>query len=160
MSEETILFDVPCCSNTGKKVAKSTFGIAAGRLILTDRRIAFLSSGKSGTLKTMAKAFFVGSTAAVLARDNMERKLAESLDWSALENKGSWELPLNQVEEISSGGSGFGALFIVALEPHVRIAGTSEGTPVSWCVSRGEVKGHIKEVEEFLRESVRKGAEN
>ena len=145
MKEESVIFEVPCRSNNGEKPAKTLPSSFMGKLILTDKRIIFLSSGKTGTFESAAKALFFGGVAAATMRGSMEQRSAKNLDLSSLSNKGSWELPLTRAIRCEEGGSTFGAFWFVWLGPCLRFyAKDGNGSPVSFCAFSGGINGKTK----------------
>lgn len=141
-NDETLIFDVPCRSNSGDKPAKALSGSFMGRLVLTNSRLMFLSSGRTGAVESVAKAVIFGGVAASLMRGSMERQSVKNIDISDLTNDGSWQFPLSKFLSCEKCGKLIGALFFAWLGPFLRVHGLNdEGKTESFCLFRGEIKG-------------------
>lgn len=159
MSDQNLIFDVPCRANTGTKPAKTLSNSFIGRLVLTSDRLLFLSSGKTGALESTMNAVIFGGAAATLMCGSIEHSTAENLDLSALQNKGSWQLPLPRVSACEAKGSTFGALWFAWLGPRLLIRGQDDsGIPLSFCAFRGGIKGKNKnQLCQLIDDAVRAG---
>jgi hypothetical protein len=80
----------------GPKMKATLFSAKLGRLVLTDQRLVFLSSGKSDATKLMAKAVV---SPALASRGGS----TAGLDAGALANEGSVEIPLGAITRCEAG---------------------------------------------------------
>jgi len=80
----------------GPKMKATLFSAKLGRLVLTDQRLVFLSSGKSDAAKLMAKAVV---SPALATRGGS----TAGLDGGALANQGSVEIPLAAITRCEAG---------------------------------------------------------
>ena len=74
----------------GKKMKATLFSAKIGRLVLTDRRLVFLSTGKSDAGRlALGAALPFGNTLGGARTD--------ALDFAALENQGSLDIPIQAI---------------------------------------------------------------
>lgn len=85
MEETVVQFADGIYRHKGLKPKKHLFGAKLGRLVLTNKRLLFLSSGGSDVTQRL-----VGGMAA--------RGRTETLDLSALQNEGSLSVPLQDLD--------------------------------------------------------------
>lgn len=80
------------------KAGMSLTGAKVGQLMLTDQRLLFLSTGTSGLAKALTAQLLLGTVGSLV----FGRTKTSELDLSALENEGSFAVPLGNVEDIAT----------------------------------------------------------
>ena len=136
--EEEVLFEIEARTNPGTKLIHNVSKHYIGKLVLTTKRIMFLSSGKSGASGVWGTALFLGPIVAALTDESRVKRIATEVDLSALSNEGSWEYELS--ERYASCGVG-GSIWTV---PFLRITGTdSDGQKQDHVVFRRALKKKV-----------------
>ena len=81
----------------GPKMKATLFSAKLGRLVLTDQRLVFLSTGKSDAAKLAAKAALASPIAATRGHSTA------ALDEDALHNEGSLSIPVGDIKSCEVG---------------------------------------------------------
>lgn len=98
MDETVLLFEDKVYKWDGPKRKQTIFSGKIGRLVLTDRRLLFLSSGSTGAGTAMAAGMGLGALGVFV------EKSTSGLDESAVSNEGGLSLPLGSVRADIAGG--------------------------------------------------------
>ena len=147
--QETVLLEELVRSNEGGRVAGKAKAQFAGRLVLTDRRLIFLSSGKGAGPLGLYAPFVVfgaacGSLLADLADDEALEKAAANLPPAAVYNDGGWLFELNNVRVCEFVSSWRAA-------PHVRVEGLVAGRRTARVLyRRGLAKEKLRKLAECI----------
>ena len=121
------------------KPRTTLIGTFRGRLLLTNRRLMFLSIGSSGLAKAIGYTLVLGGLGLVVGQTKTEQ-----LDLAALQNEGSLDLPLGDVASIATARRwDFSAYLTVQ---------TTAGKEMSFMTKMGWNKG---ELDRFRDEAVK-----
>lgn len=98
------------------KPGATIVGAYLGRLILTDSRLLFLSTGSSGAARAIATGLLLGHAGRLV----LGKTRTDELDLSALENVGSLDIPLGRITQHEVGGAWWST-------PHLKIQYMDKG---------------------------------